>query len=93
MFFSVITKNLNSEILIKNLVTLKRWDKKFEYYGGLLENLNFRGGGLVHKKPIYKGELPKKQGEAWTVCQFNWGLTKKEESGIFEGGVDTQCTL
>ena len=33
MFFSVINKNLNWEILTKNLVTFKRWDsvkdKKF----------------------------------------------------------------
>ena len=26
MFFSVITKNLNLEILTKNLLTFKRWD-------------------------------------------------------------------
>ena len=26
MFFSVITKNLNWDILTKNLVTFKRWD-------------------------------------------------------------------
>ena len=26
MFFSVITKNLNWELLTKNLVTFKRWD-------------------------------------------------------------------
>ena len=26
MFFSVITKNLNWEMLTKNLVTFKRWD-------------------------------------------------------------------
>ena len=26
MFFSVITKNLNCEILTKNLVTFKNWD-------------------------------------------------------------------
>ena len=26
MFFSTITKNLNWEILTKNLVTFKRWD-------------------------------------------------------------------
>ena len=26
MFFSVITKNLKQKILIKNLVTFKRWD-------------------------------------------------------------------
>ena len=34
----------------------------------------------VHKKQIYRGELPK-MGH-WTVCEFNWGLGKK-------GGVDT----
>ena len=27
MFFSVLTKNLNWEISIKNLVTFKRWDE------------------------------------------------------------------
>ena len=27
MFFSVITKNVNWEILTKNLVTIKRWDR------------------------------------------------------------------
>ena len=27
MFFSVLTKNLNWEILHKNLVTFKRWDE------------------------------------------------------------------
>ena len=26
MFFSILTKNLNREILIKNLVTFKRWN-------------------------------------------------------------------
>ena len=26
MFFSVITKNLNWDILTKNLLTFKRWD-------------------------------------------------------------------
>ena len=26
MFFSVITKNLNLEILTKNIVTFERWD-------------------------------------------------------------------
>ena len=39
MFFSVITKNLNWEILTYfNLVTFKRWDgvkdEKCEHYGG-----------------------------------------------------------
>ena len=35
MFFSAITKNLNWDILTKNLVTFKRWDgvknEKFYY--------------------------------------------------------------
>ena len=42
MFFSVLTKSLNWEILSKNLVTFKRWDgvkdEKFYYYGGSLKN-------------------------------------------------------
>ena len=65
MYFSVITKNLNLEILTKNLVTFKRWDgvkdEKFFYYGGSLECLIFRG--QVHEKPISRrGELPEKGG-------------------------------
>ena len=48
MFFSIITKNLNWEILTKNLVTFKRWDEgkdeKFWYHGGSLKNLIFREG-------------------------------------------------
>ena len=52
MFFSFITKNLNSEFRIFNLttnfVTFKTWDgfkdEKFEY-GGSLKNSIFRGGG------------------------------------------------
>ena len=48
MFSSVITKNLNWEILTKNLVTFKRWDgvkdEKFDYYRGSLKNQIFRGG-------------------------------------------------
>ena len=37
MFFSVVTKNSNWEILTKNLVTFKRWDgvkdEKLSYFG------------------------------------------------------------
>ena len=50
VFFSVITRNLNWEILAKNLVTFKRWDgvknKKIWYCEGSLKNLIFRGWGL-----------------------------------------------
>ena len=63
MFFCVVIKNLNWEILTKNVVTFKRRDgvkdEKFEYYGGSLKNLIFRVGG-VHEKPIHSRELPKK---------------------------------
>ena len=54
MFFSVITKNLNREILTQNLVTFKRWDgvkyEKFEYYGCSLKNPIFREEKGVTKK-------------------------------------------
>ena len=52
-FFSVITKNLNWEILTKSLVTFKGWDgvkaEKFKCYGGSLKNLIFREGKEVTK--------------------------------------------
>ena len=42
MLFFVITKNLNWEILTKNLISFKRWDgdkyEKFEYYRGSVKN-------------------------------------------------------
>ena len=66
MFFSVITKNLNWELLTKNLVTFKRCDgvkdEKFEYYGGPLKNSIFKEGAGFTKKPIFKRELPKNGG-------------------------------
>ena len=38
-------------------------DEKFEYYGGSLQNPIFRvKWGDVHEKPIYRVELPKKEG-------------------------------
>ena len=47
MFFFVITKNLNWEILTKNSVTFKRRD-------------GVKDGGSL-KNPIIKGELAKNQ--------------------------------
>ena len=65
MFFSVTPKNLNWEILTKNLVAFKIWDvvkdEKFEYYGDSLKILIFTGGE-ADKIPIYRGKLPKKDG-------------------------------
>ena len=85
MFFSVINKNLNWEILTKNLVTFKRSDEIKMKISILWE---FTYLGEVHKKPIYRGELPERQG-ACTVCRFKGeGLGKKAGGGVFEE-VDT----
>ena len=46
------------------------WKIKFLGVGG-------GGGGEVHKKPIYRGELPKKR--PWTICRFKGGLDQKDE--------------
>ena len=40
MFLSVITKNVNWEILAENLVTFKRWNGMGQYRGNCLK----RGG-------------------------------------------------
>ena len=61
--FSVITKNLNWAILTKNLVIFKRWDgvkdENTLIIWGFTEKPHFKGGGGVHKNPIYRGELSK----------------------------------
>ena len=57
MFFSVVTKNLNWEILSKNLVIFKRWNGlmmknfsiirvhwKIQFLGGGLRKNNIEGG-------------------------------------------------
>ena len=78
MFFSVITTNLNWEILTKNLVNFKRWDgvkdEKFEYYGGLLKNPIFRRGG--------RGGIKKQNIGVWLP---KVGLAEKRR-GVFKGG-------
>ena len=60
MLFSVTTKNLNWEILTKNLVTFKRWDgvKDAKFAGSL--RIQFIGGeGGCHEKLMFRRELPK----------------------------------
>ena len=53
--------------------------KHFNIMEGSLKNPIFRvgggGEGGVPEKPIYRGELPKKEG--WTVSRFKGGLAKK----------------
>ena len=66
-FFSVITNNLNWEILNKNSVTFKRWDgvkdQHFWYCRGFTEKSDIGGEwGGVPEKPIYREELLKKGG-------------------------------
>ena len=76
MFFSVITKNSNCQILTKNLVTFIRWGYKQKtlIFWGLIESL----------KTNLEGGLPKKG--AWTVCRFK-GRARQERGGrAFEGG-------
>ena len=53
MFFSVITKNLNWEVLTKNLFTFKRWDEL------RIKNFNIMG---VPGKPIYRENFLKREG-------------------------------
>ena len=56
MFFSAITKNLNWEILTKNLVTFKRWDwvkdKKILCYEGPLQKPISRERGFTRNQNI-----------------------------------------
>ena len=97
MFFSVITKKLNWEILTKNLVTFKRWDgvkdENFEYYGDSLKNTIFvlgEGGGFTKNQYISVNCL--KRG-AWPVCRSKGGVTwQKRGGGVFEG-LDTPINL
>ena len=58
MFLSLKTKNLNWEILTKNLFTFKRWDgvKDENIMKVYWKTKGWGGGG--HKKPRCKGELP-----------------------------------
>ena len=92
MFFSVINKNLNREILTKNLVTFKRWD------GVKMKNLNiirvhwktrFLGGGVFTKKQYIGGKRLKKRGVGLgQFADLRGGGLDEKEGVVFlkEGG-------
>ena len=85
MFFSVTTKNLNWEVLTKNLVTFRGQDEikdeKFYYYRDSLKNLIYMGGGEgFHEKPMYRWGLPEKR-SFLAVCRFKEGGLGKKEGG------------
>ena len=40
----------------------------------------------VHEKPIYSGELPKKDGGLRELADLEGGITKKEGGDVFERG-------
>ena len=92
MFFSVITKNLNWEILNKNSATCKNGiglrRKNVNDMGvGLNKNPMFRGG-LSQKKQCSGGNCLKKG--ASTFGRFKVELAKKRGGGggsVFEGGL------
>ena len=77
MFFHVITKNLNWEILTKNLVTFKRSDgvkdEKIFTVGSRKTNIQ---GGIVENY------------ESLDILQILRDLGKrKRDSGVFQAGV------
>ena len=86
MFFSVITENLNWEILNKNLVTFKRWVgvkiKIFDYYRGSQKKLIFRGGNQY-----MVGNCLKKGG--WLGQFKDLRRTYQKRVVVFLRGVDT----
>ena len=79
MIFSAITKNLNWEILAKNLATFKTWhgikDEKFYHYVGSLKYLIRLG---VTKNQYIDGKYLKKGGGLGKFADLRGGcLTKK----------------
>ena len=63
MLFSVVTKNLNREILTKNLFTFKGWDeikgKNFSIMGvhRKIRFLRGGGGGGGEEEPVFEGRV------------------------------------
>ena len=83
MFFSVITKKLNWEILTENLVTFKKWDE------GSLKNPIFRGEGFTKNQYIRENCL--KGGGIGQLAGLGGVLVKKRRKEFLRGA--HQCTL
>ena len=94
MFFPVTSKNLNWEILTKNLAAFKRRDgvkdEKFLYHGGFTEKSDFRGG--VTKNQYIGGNCLRWESEQFSDLRGAW---QKRGDGVFEegGGLITKCKL
>ena len=74
------------ELRMKNFNIMGvHWKIQFLWGGG-------GGGGGGYKKPIYRGDLPEKEG-AWTVCRFKGDLAEIEGVVFLRGGLIPQCTL
>ena len=61
----------------------------FNIFWGPLKNPTFRG---EFTKTNIEGGLPKKK-RAWTVCQFDGELCKKEDGDVFDGGGEVDTTI
>ena len=86
MFFCVITKNLNWEVLTVNLVTFKNGMElrmKNVIFMGVRWKIRFLDWG-VHEKLIYTGNCSEMA--AWTVCRFKGDLTKRRELVFLKEG-------
>ena len=68
--------------------------KKLEYFWVSLKNLIFlggrEGGGGFTKRPIYRGNCPKRGGDldSWQISGRAW---QERGGGVFERGVIPQC--
>ena len=82
MFLSVITKNLNWEILTRILLLSKDKIRLILILCSLLENPFFEGRRTPQKKQYIRGHCLKRG--AWTVCRFKGGGLDKKIG---------QCTL
>ena len=78
-----MTKNLNWQILTKNLITFKTLDGLKMKNVDIMGFTNLKGKGVT-KKQLYMGNCLKRG--TWAIFR---GLGKKREEGFFEAGLIT----